>query len=56
MDNRRIARVELDRPESRGPQGVAGDPAIVPVKDRAVESPEFARLMAAALRRQGNPS
>jgi hypothetical protein len=50
MDNRRIERAQLDRTESRAPQGVTGDTAIVPVKDRAVESPEFARLMAAALR------
>jgi hypothetical protein len=50
MDNRRIERAQLDRPESRAPQGVAGDTATVPVRDRAVDSPEFARLIAATHR------
>ena len=45
MDNRRIERAQLDRTESRAPEGVAG-PAL---KDRAVDSPEFARQIAAAL-------
>jgi hypothetical protein len=44
MDNRRIDRAQLDRTDSRAPEGVAG-----PVKDRAVDSPEFARQIAAAL-------
>ena len=57
MDNRRIERTQLDRAESRAPQRVAGDTTIVPVKDRAVGSPEFARLIAAALReRKGTVS
>ena len=43
MDNRRIERAQVDRTESRAPQGVAG-----PVKDRAVDAPEFARQIAAA--------
>ena len=56
MDNRRIERTQLDRTESRAPQGVAADTAIVPLKDKVVESPAFARLMAAALReRKGTP-
>jgi hypothetical protein len=50
MDNRRIERAQLDRPESRAPQGVAGDTATVPVRDGAVDSLEFARLMAATHR------
>jgi hypothetical protein len=44
MDNRRIERAQVDRTESRAPQGVAG-----PVKDRAVDPLEFARQIAAAL-------
>ena len=44
MDNRRIERTPLDRPESRGPEGFGG-----PAKDRAVDPPEFARQIAAAL-------
>jgi hypothetical protein len=44
MDNRRIERAQVDRTESRAPQGVGG-----PVKDRAVDAPEFARQIAAAL-------
>lgn len=44
MDNRRIERSQLDRPESRAQEGVAG-----PVNDRAVDPPEFARQIAAAL-------
>ena len=44
MDNRRIERAQVDRTESRTPQGVGG-----PVKDRAVDAPEFARQIAAAL-------
>jgi len=44
MDNRRIDRTQLDRTESLAPDGVGG-----PAKDRAVDSPEFARQIAAAL-------
>jgi hypothetical protein len=44
MDNRRIERAQVDRTESRAPQGVGG-----PVKERAVDAPEFARQIAAAL-------
>ena len=44
MDNRRIERTPLDRTESRGPEGLGG-----PANDRAVDSPEFARQIAAAL-------
>ena len=44
MDNRRIERTPLDRPKSRGPEGFGG-----PAKDRAVDPPEFARQIAAAL-------
>lgn len=44
MDNRRIERTPLDRPDSRAPEGIGG-----PVKDRAVDPPEFARQIAAAL-------
>jgi hypothetical protein len=44
MDNRRIERAQVDRPESRVPQGVAGL-----AKDRAVDPLEFARQIAAAL-------
>jgi hypothetical protein len=44
MDNRRIERPQLDRPESRGLEGLAS-----PVKGRAVDPPEFARQIAAAL-------
>lgn len=44
MDNRRIDRTQLDRPESRAPDGIGG-----PAHDRAVDSPEFARQIAAAL-------
>jgi hypothetical protein len=44
MDNRRIERTQLDRPESRAPDGVGG-----PAKDRAVDPPEFARQIAAAI-------
>jgi len=44
MDNRRIERTQLDRPESRAPEGVGGH-----VRDGAVDSPEFARQIAAAL-------
>ena len=50
MDNRRIDRAQLDRLEPRAPQGVSGATTIVPVEDRAVESPEFAQLIATALR------
>lgn len=50
MNNRRIERAELDRPESRAPQGVVGGTATAPVQDRAVDAPEFARLIAAAQR------
>lgn len=44
MDNRRIERTQLDRPESRATDGVGG-----PAKDRAVDPPEFARQIAAAI-------
>ena len=44
MDNRRIERTPLDRTESRGPEGFGG-----PAKDRAVDPPEFARQIAAAI-------
>jgi hypothetical protein len=44
MDNRRIDRAQLDRTDPRALEGVAG-----PVKDRAVDPPEFARQIAAAL-------
>jgi hypothetical protein len=44
MDNRRIDRTQLDRPESRTPDGIGG-----PAHDKAVDSPEFARQIAAAL-------
>ena len=44
MDNRRIERPQIDRPESRVPQGVGGL-----AKDRAVDPLEFARQIAAAL-------
>jgi len=44
MDNRRIERSQLDRTESRAPDGIGG-----PAKDWAVDSPEFARQIAAAL-------
>ena len=44
MDNRRIDRTQLDRPESRTPDGIGG-----PAHDKAVDSPEFARQVAAAL-------
>ena len=44
MDNRRIELTPLDRTESRGPEGFGG-----PAKDRAVDPPEFARQIAAAL-------
>jgi hypothetical protein len=44
MDNRRIERTQLDRPDPLAPEGVAGS-----VKDRAVDPPEFARQIAAAL-------
>ena len=44
MDNRRIDRAQLDRPDPLAPDGVAG-----PGNDRAVDPPEFARQIAAAL-------
>ena len=44
MENRRIDRAQLDRTDSRAREGVAG-----PVKDRAVDPPEFARQIAAAI-------
>jgi hypothetical protein len=44
MDNRRIESAQLDRADPRAPEGVAG-----PVNDRAVDPPEFARQIAAAL-------
>jgi len=50
MDNRRIERTELDGLRPRAPQGVTADTAIAPLEDKVVESPEFARQIAAALR------
>ena len=44
MNDRRIDRAQLDRAETRAPQGLSD-----PLKGRAVESPEFARQIAAAL-------
>jgi hypothetical protein len=44
MDNRRIDRTQLDRTESRKPDGIGG-----PGNDKAVDSPEFARQIAAAI-------
>ena len=44
MDNRRIERTPLDRTESRGPEGFGGLG-----NDKAVDRPEFARQIAAAL-------
>ena len=44
MDNRRIDRTQLDRTDALAPGNVAGT-----VHDRAVDSPEFARQVAAAL-------
>ena len=44
MDNRRIERTQLDRTESRAPDGIGG-----PAHDKAVDSPEFARQIAAAI-------
>jgi hypothetical protein len=44
MDNRRIERTPLDRTESRTPEGIGGLGS-----DKAVDSPEFARQIAAAI-------
>jgi hypothetical protein len=44
MDNRRIERTPLDRTESRGPEGFGGLG-----NDKAVDRPEFARQIAAAI-------
>lgn len=44
MDNRRIERTPLDRTESRAPEGIGGLG-----NDKAVDSPEFARQIAAAI-------
>jgi hypothetical protein len=44
MNDRRIDRAQLDRTETRAPQGLSD-----PLKGRAVDSPEFARQIAAAL-------
>ena len=44
MDNRRIDRTQLDRPESRTQDGIGG-----PAQGRAVDAPEFARQISAAL-------
>lgn len=44
MDNRRIERTPLDRTESRTPEGIGGLG-----NDKAVDSPEFARQIAAAI-------
>lgn len=44
MDNRRIDRAQLDRTDPRAPDGIGG-----PAKDSAVDPPEFARQIAAAI-------
>jgi hypothetical protein len=44
MNDRRIDRAQLDRTETRAPQGLSD-----PLKGRAVDSPEFARQIAVAL-------
>ena len=44
MNDRRIDRAQLDRTETRAPQGLPD-----PLKGRAVDPPEFARQIAAAL-------
>jgi hypothetical protein len=44
MNDRRIDRAQLDRTETRVPQGLSD-----PLKGRAVDSPEFARQIAAAI-------
>ena len=44
MNDRRIDRAQLDRTETRAPQGLSD-----PLKGSAVDSPEFARQIAAAL-------
>lgn len=44
MDNRRIELTQLDRTESRTPDGIGG-----PANDRAVDAPEFARQISAAI-------
>ena len=44
MNDRRIDRAQLDRTETRAPQGLSD-----PLKGRAADSPEFARQIAAAL-------
>ena len=44
MNDRRIDRAQLDRTETRAPQGLSD-----PLTGRAVDSPEFARQIAAAL-------
>jgi hypothetical protein len=44
MDNRRIERTPLDRTESRTPEGIGSLGS-----DKAVDSPEFARQIAAAI-------
>src|SRR5262245_16686118 len=46
MNDRRIDRAQLDRTETRAPQGLS-DP--LKGRGRAVDSPEFARQIAAAL-------
>ena len=43
MNDRRIDRAQLDRTETRAPQGLSD------LKGRAVDPPEFARQIAAAL-------
>jgi hypothetical protein len=44
MNDRRIDRAQLDRTDPRAPQGLSD-----PLKGRQVDSPEFARQIAAAL-------
>ncbi len=44
MNDRRIDRAQLDRTDTRAPQGLSD-----PLKGRAVDPPEFARQIAAAL-------
>jgi hypothetical protein len=49
MNNRRIERTLLDPSESRA-QGIAGSAATSLVREKVVDAPEFAQLIAAAQR------
>ena len=49
MNNRRIEPTLLDRSESRA-QGIAGSAATSLVREKVVDAPEFAQLVAAAQR------